>query len=213
MWDFVAFLLGVLASVLGVGAVIALFLSARDAATRIAGANERASSAEERAAALEKEAAVAQLKLAQIENLTAWRRIRPDQREQIVQAIQDHLPPRIVIGYEQTDPEALTFAVDLETVFKAAGAAIIMRQAKSLYFIDGSPIFGVRVRSSPQFNSDTIEEAFAKAGWPFTKEAQILFSIAGAGRGPPGPGGLAPDPNPFFPSDLSLYVGHKPPAQ
>jgi hypothetical protein len=50
MWNFLALLFGVVA-------VVALYLSARDADTRIAGANERASAAGERAATLEKEAA------------------------------------------------------------------------------------------------------------------------------------------------------------
>jgi hypothetical protein len=50
MWDFVALLFGV-------GAVFALYFSARNADTRIATANERASSAAERAAVLENEAA------------------------------------------------------------------------------------------------------------------------------------------------------------
>jgi hypothetical protein len=60
------------------GAVLALYFSARDADTRIAGANERASSAVERAAALEKEAAEARLKLALLQKQVGPRVIDRD---------------------------------------------------------------------------------------------------------------------------------------
>jgi uncharacterized membrane protein YqiK len=64
MWNFVALLFGVVA-------VVALYLSARDADTRIADANERASAADERAAALEKEAADLRERAAKAEAETA----------------------------------------------------------------------------------------------------------------------------------------------
>jgi hypothetical protein len=184
-WNFIALLFGVVA-------VLALYFSATNA--------------ERQTAQLEKEAADARLKLAQIENLTAWRRIRSDQHQQIVQAIRDNLPALTVIGYEQADPEAATFAVDLESVFKDARADKVMRQGHSLY-IGGDPTFGLLVKFSPEFNSDTVETAFAKAGFPFTKRPEL-----------PLPFGVGSPSHFQNPSDtrsigIYLYVGHKPPAQ
>jgi hypothetical protein len=206
MWDFIALLLGVCASFLGVCAVLALYLSARDAGTRIANATERASSAVERAAALEKEAAEARLKLAQIENLTAWRRIRTDQREQLIQAIRDHLPPFIVIQYEQADPEARTFAIDLEAALKAAGGQDVRISGNSIY-IGGEPTFGLRYKTAPEFNADAVKAAFAKVGFPLIDEPALSmpFGVGSVSHLP-----NSPDKRSI---GLYLYVGHKPPAQ
>jgi hypothetical protein len=184
-WNFIALLFGVIA-------VIALYFSATEA--------------DRRAVSLEKEAAEARLKLAEIENLTAWRRIRPDQREQIIQAIRNDLPALIVIGFEQADPEATTFAIDLEAVFKGAGATDVRRQGNAIY-IGGDPLFGLFAKYSAEFKPDTVEAAFGKAGFPFTRRPEL-----------PLPFGVGSPSHFQNPSDkrsigIYLYVGHKPPAQ
>jgi hypothetical protein len=177
-----------------------------EARAEAAKAVERASAADERAAALSKEAAEARVKLAEIENLTTWRRLRADQREQLIHAISDHLPPLIIVQYEQADPEAAIFAVDLDAALKAAGAQDVRRSGNSVY-IGGEPTFGLLYKASPQFDPAVVKTAFAKAGYPLTEQPALPL--------PFGVGSLGALTNPSEKRviDLFLYVGHKPPAQ
>jgi hypothetical protein len=190
-WNFFALLFGV-------GAVLALYFSATNADREIA-------KAQARAAELEKEAAEARLKLGEIENLTAWRRLRVDQREELIQAIRDRLPPLIVIQYEQADPEAATFAIDLESAFKAAGGQDVRRSGNSIY-IGGEPIFGLLYKAAPAFDSSVVKTAFAKVGYDLTDEPALPLPF---GVGSPG---QRMNPSDKRVIDLYLYVGHKPSA-
>jgi hypothetical protein len=81
--DFFALAFGVIGAIFTIGAGTALYLSARNAATQIAGATERASAANERAAALEKEAAEARADQERLKTLVTWRTI-PDANGKIL---------------------------------------------------------------------------------------------------------------------------------
>jgi len=178
----------------------------QDSESKLTQTNLIAAQTREKAATLEKEAAEARLKLAEIENLTAWRRLRADQREQLIQAIHDHLPPLTVIQYEQADPEARTFAVDLEAVFKAAGGQDVRRSGNSIY-IGGEPTFGLLYKASPQFDPDAVRTAFGKVGYPLTGQPAfpLPFGVGSTGQ--------LVNRSDKREIGLYLYVGHKPPAQ
>jgi hypothetical protein len=106
MWDFVAFLFGG-------GAVLALYLSARHADTRIAGANERASAAVERAAVLEKEAAEARLKLSLLQKQVGPRVI---DRDTFLTALKGkQKPDKISIAWSRAAEDGWYVAAQLPT--------------------------------------------------------------------------------------------------
>jgi hypothetical protein len=111
----------------GIGAVIALYISATDADKRIAGAeaeaakaNERASVASERAANLEKQAAQLRLDLEKERAYREPRTLSPTQQSAVAQKIHPFAGTGFV-AYVQLAPEPIGFLVLLEGVLTAAG--------------------------------------------------------------------------------------------
>ena len=92
------------------------------------GAAERAAAdANAVAATAQKEAAAARERAAEVERFHAWRRLSPEQVDQIVRAIRRKLPAQVKIESEK-EPEAIRFARTLENVFIDADAKSVSRR-------------------------------------------------------------------------------------
>jgi hypothetical protein len=119
-------------------------------------------SAIERAAKLEKEAADARGRVAEIERLTAWRRISSDDRQQIadeLRAIADSLDAHI--EYQNGDAEALSYASAIADIFNRAGVKQVTGLPNSFIY---EPMFGVFLATPPEVNTSFIVSVFAKGG-------------------------------------------------
>jgi TolA-binding protein len=87
---------------------------------RIATAQAEAASAQERAAELSREAERTRLEHEQLRTRLAWRRIDPEQRRQIADALRAaNLKPAIFVT--TSDPEAAQFRADLVETLREAG--------------------------------------------------------------------------------------------
>jgi hypothetical protein len=163
MWDFFALLLGV-------GAVLALYLSARDAGTRIADAterashadaraataNERASSADERAAALEKDAAQLRLDLEREREKRLGRSLTKEQFDAL-QILKGKVT-RANIMWEN-NIEVMSFASQILHALDQAGVNV------RVYFSPpGIVLTGIMIWS-PKPDDDPLVAAFQEAGF------------------------------------------------
>jgi hypothetical protein len=170
MWDFFALLLGVGASFLGIGAVLALYLSARDAGTRIAEAterashadaraataNERASSADERAAALEKDAAQLRLDLEREREKRLGRALTKEQFDAL-QMLKGKVTRANIMWENNT--EVMSFAGQIIHALDQAGVNV------RVYFSPpGTVLTGIMIWS-PKRDDDPLMAAFQEAGF------------------------------------------------
>lgn len=133
----------------------------------VAAANASAAKAHERAATLEKEAADARARTAEIERLTAWRRLTFEQKEAIILGLRRKLPPEITIECV-FDPEAIAFADTLSDMFSEVGGVNVQRLASPMP-PDGRLEFGLSISSSMDVHALLVKEAFEKAGITMTK--------------------------------------------
>lgn len=127
----------------------------------------------------EKAAAEARQRTAQIELLTAWRRVSLEQRCQIADAIRDEVTSSldVLIENQSGDAEAYSYAFDLHLIFKDAGVEKVRGSQNSWL---GWQRFGLHAAASAGTNLSVIAEAFAKAGMPLT------FSTTDPSTGLPG---------------------------
>lgn len=148
---------------------------------RIAEANARAAEARERTA--------------QVEKLTAWRRVSPEQHRQISDAVRGELTPStdVHIESERGDPEAFSYAFDIHKIFKEAGVKEVSGGSNSWL---GWQKFGLYAASSPGLNLSLIIEAF--------RASNINLNVGGL------PFGL---PTVSFPRALYIFVAPKLPPR
>lgn len=149
---------------LGVAAEILFARKARlQAETLQRRSDEKVAEANERAATAIREAEEARERTAQVEKLTAWRRVSLEQSRQIADAIRGEMTPdlNVHIESERGDPEAFSYAFDLHKIFKEAGVKEVSGTANSW---TGWQKFGLWVAAFPGINLPLIMEAFDKAG-------------------------------------------------
>jgi hypothetical protein len=119
-----------------------------DADARVAEALQKAAEAHERAAAVEK--------------LTAWRHISPEQTEQLTTALRGMgLPIRLMIEYQQGDPEAFSYSWEVAKIFADAGGAGVRHNTN---FFLGPAFFGLYLATAPEVPAMPILTAFENAG-------------------------------------------------
>jgi hypothetical protein len=122
--DFLALALGIIGAIFAIGSGTALYLSARNAATQIASATERASAANERAAVLEKEAAEARAEQERLKTLVTWRTI-PNENGKILSSALSVRQASIVLAISANDPEALFYGAQIGKYLESAGWNVI----------------------------------------------------------------------------------------
>jgi hypothetical protein len=131
---------------------------------RVAEANKAAAEAGERAAKLEKEAADARGRVADIEWLTAWRRVTQEQRERIAISLRNMASEiDLLVEYERSDSEAFSYGREIIAIFEAAGVTKI-RAIPNSYLVD--PVFGVHIAGAPPINTGLIADTFNTAHVP-----------------------------------------------
>jgi len=124
--------------------------------------DEKIAELNERAAALEKEAADARERTAEIERMTAFRRISPEQFKKLRLEF-----PRfsgnlnILIEYEVGDSEAFVYARDLATTFHEIG---IIRSCQNHWNMTA---FGLFIAISPTLDRELVRDGLSKAGIEF----------------------------------------------
>lgn len=149
---------------LGVAAEILFARKARlQAETLQRKSEEKVAAANERAATAIREAEEARERTAQVEKLTAWRRLSEEQSRQIADAIRGEMKPEtnIHIEWERGDPEAFSYAFDLHKIFKEAGVAAVSGGGNSWL---GWQKFGLWVAAFPGIKLSLIMDAFEKSG-------------------------------------------------
>jgi len=150
---------------------------------------------------------------AQIERITAWRRITPEQKARITMGLRGHLPPAIVVNGDNNDPEAILYRAEITDIFAAAGGNVMKFNAGG----PSEPLFGVYISVSPNVDISPIETAFSDAGIALTQYPDAIsrgvlpFIFAGT-RDPlaiddPPPGRHHPE---HRPEGLWIFIGHKP---
>jgi hypothetical protein len=119
----------------------------------------------ERAAIAEQKAAEAQERTAQIKQITAWRRITPEQNLKIAEAIRDKSSSiDVLIEYQSGDPESYYFALDIIKIFKESGVKKI-RCIPNSYPV--ASVFGLHIANDPELDVSAIKEAFSIIGGSF----------------------------------------------
>jgi hypothetical protein len=151
----------------------------------------------ERAAQLEKDAAGARERVAEIEQVAAWRHISPEQRDQISAALHNNtvLDIDLLIEYQYSDAEAWSYSAQLATIFGKSGVAAI-RHGANMHF--GQIVFGVRMAGGPEVKVAEITAGFAKAGIAVHTFEMDLSTHLPRNEKPP---------------NLYVFVGPKPPPK
>jgi len=120
---------------------------------------ESAALANERAAKLEKEAAEAHERTANVELLTAWRRISLEQRRKMVDSLESVTPLlRLFFEYQNGDQEAFSYAAEIANVFVAAGIVESIAHRPNLWMQGG--LFGTSISVSPDLDASAILTPF-----------------------------------------------------
>jgi hypothetical protein len=120
---------------------------------------------DERAAVLEKEAAEARERTAQIEKITEWRHIRPENASLFIGAMRllvESFDVDVVVEYQNGDPEAFSYGNTFIDVFAVSGITKIRAGTNMML----ETAFGLQVTVSPEIGFMRIEEIFDKAGVP-----------------------------------------------
>jgi hypothetical protein len=156
--------------------------------------DERFAAANIMAEQAKKEAAEARERTAEIEKLTAWRHVNPEQRRQIADAIKERAPSfDVLIEFERADPEAFAYAYEIAKIFAESGVNE-MRAAPNTYL--SGPVFGLLIATAPDVDATVIMDAFAQARIPLTRCNKNLSEHLP-------PNNVAPN--------LYIFVGVKPP--
>ncbi len=139
----------------------------------------RLAEAVERAAIAESYAADARKRTAEIEQLTAWRRLSPETKEKLIATVRDKASEiDLLVEYEGGDPEAYSYAHELIRAFFAAGVMKIRQTGNS--FIGGG-IFGVLVSAAEPVDIVSIMEVFADSNVPMKRWDTDLSTHLGRG--------------------------------
>lgn len=157
-------------------------------------AEKTAGDAIERAAKLEKEAADARGRVADLERLTAWRHISPEQSAEISSALKfmaDSI--RVLVEYERADPEACSYSYEIATIFSVLGVKSIRWGPNSFM---GAAKFGLYATSEADINLPFVRGIFEKAKMPVDEMGMTLgLKLTSPGARP----------------NLYFFVGTKPP--
>jgi hypothetical protein len=154
----------------------------------------RVAEANASAARAQKEAAEARERTAEIERVTAWRRISEEQHRHIVNVIRPIAESLdLIIEWQIGDPEAFTYMQQIADVFASAGVKSIRGFQNS--WLD-RPVFGLFVTGSKEINLSFVTDAFA--------EVSIYLLSANVNLSTHRPRNEAP-PN------LYIFVAPKPP--
>ena len=147
----------------------------RISAEKVAKANESAQQAI-------REAAEARERAAKVEQLTAWRHVPKDNREELVRFLRNIDVLVIVsIEYQNGDPEAFSYATEIANVFREA--EIQVRGGANSYI--GTPVFGLHIAGAPEINMVSMVKALEDAGIAFG--GPRAFSIQVTLHGEPKP--------------------------
>ncbi|MGH7098987.1 MAG: hypothetical protein ACREE4_15180 [Stellaceae bacterium] len=149
---------------------------------RVAEAERALATAIERGAKLEKEAAEARERTAEIERVTEWRKISPEQHQQIVAAIQDKLSPEseVLIEWERGDPEAYMYAWQISNILEEVRGVKNRGTPNSWINWQG---FGVWMNADKAIDLTSIVAAFVNAG--IVINAQDRETVKRLSWGPP----------------------------
>jgi hypothetical protein len=119
--------------------------------------NEKLSEAITRAAALETDAAELRKRAADLEQITAWRKISPQEKERMIEILKpDASGLRVFFEYQNGDMETYMHAVELAKIFVAAGAEISGHQPN--VWLDTR--YGLSLSVSPDITSSAVSDAF-----------------------------------------------------
>ncbi len=130
--------------------------------SELAQAQKVAGKAIERAAAAERDAAVARERTAEIEKVTAWRRLSPEQKALISEALRGtEIPAVAIIEYQTGDPEAHALARDVLSAISASG--VKAARFKATWHLDLT-VFDTFVALSSDLQSYGVIKAFESAG-------------------------------------------------
>jgi hypothetical protein len=122
-------------------------------------------------AILEHETAIANERTAEIEKITAWRKIEPATAQKLsaaLGAIPPTVPHKVVFSYAQNDPEALYFTFQIGRLFlanKKWDANIFAETHPGILYWD------VRVLGPDNDTTRAVRRAFETAGIAFSTEA------------------------------------------
>jgi len=136
-------------------------------------------------------------RLAEIQKITAWRQITPEQRESIQNAIKDKVGNlSVLVEYERTDPESWSYAMSICEIFQTIGPAKLMFGQNSLL----RSVFGLMVEYSQGSAGDQVIGALRGNG--------VVVHHVNEGY----------TPGPMFhdvanPPNIRIFVCPKPPPQ
>jgi hypothetical protein len=126
--------------------------------------DEKVVKADERAREAIRDAAETRERAAKIEQLTAWRHVPQDKRQELVDFLRNiDVLVVLSIEYQNGDPEAFSYAYEIAKLFKEAeiqvraGANSFMR----------TPVFGLHIAGGREINMVSMVTALEKAGIPF----------------------------------------------
>ena len=147
---------------------------------RIATAQAEAASAQERAAELSKEAEQARLEHEQLRARVAWRRIDPEQRRQIADALRAaSLRPAIFVT--TSDPEAAQLRADLVATLREAGDP----NPNWRMAAGGSTFAGLSVQGPNEQERLVVASVFERAGFSMQNAGQAERLTIVIGTKPP----------------------------
>lgn len=159
-------------------------------------AKKDASAAHERAAHAERDAAEAQERTAKLERRTSDRRVSPERKALIADAVGSiemrRTSLRLLIRYQSNNPEAHVYAHDLGTAFNEAGVPKVKVQA-----VEWTQGFGLHFFHGPRIDLSKFACALTAPEAPLVPIKQDMPVIQGPGD----------------PWNLYLWVGPKPPPE
>jgi len=149
------------------------------------------------AALAQKEAAEARERTAEIERITAWRHISPEQAAQIADALRSRAAILdVLIEHERGDSEAYSYARELAKVFSDSGVKPNnIRGTPNSYF---GVVWGLLGKASKPVDASFIKETFANAGIAVWMISEDLSAHLPRNERPP---------------NLYIFVAPKPPPE
>jgi hypothetical protein len=107
-------------------------------------------------------AAKAIKRAAEIEKIAAWRRVSSAQYEQISDGIRGVAASLdLLIEFQNSDPEAFTFAREIANIFVASGVGKIRMTGNA--YLSGT-VFGLHMAAAPEIDATSISNVFSSAG-------------------------------------------------
>jgi hypothetical protein len=128
---------------------------------------------DEKVARAQLEAAEARERTAEVEKLTAWRRVSPEQSRTIAEAVRRNPSPlSVVIEFQSNDPEAYTYALDIVKIFEDAGIVDIGFRG-NMYIIGA--VFGLWMGVAPDTDASLVISAFGQANISLGVQEKLDF--------------------------------------